>query len=305
MKIVLLVNQVASGVTERNREEVHQALAERHDVTTVFTGAREDGCTLAGEAARDGADALVVLGGDGTVNEAANGLVGSDTALGVLPGGSTNVFARTLGLPNHPRPAVGRVLEALEQGSVRRVGVGRAGGRAFLFHLGIGYDAEVVHQVEKRGELKRWLGHALFAYEALATWIGRYDRSRPRFALRLEDGEEVPDGYFAVVEKTDPYTFLGPRPFRLVPGTGLDTDGLALVVLRDLSASTLAGAAFAALAGGGRLPGMGYVTVRPVVGALTVAGHGPFPYQVDGDYLGETESLEVTHQPDCLNLIVP
>lgn len=304
MKLLVVVNAVASAVTPRNRELVEQALREHHDVTVVVTNARQHACTLAGEAAAAGVDVVVVLGGDGTVNEAANGLIDSTTALAVLPGGSTNVFARTIGFPQRPVPAVRLLVAALEARSVRRIGVGQAGSRAFLFHLGVGFDAAVVHQVEQRGELKRWLGHGLFAVGAVTTWLSHYDRSRPRFSVRLPDGEVVPDGYFAIFEESDPYTFFGPRAFRLVPGTGFDT-GLSLVVLRDLSAVTLVGAAVAALAGGRRLPEMAHVAVRAVVGTVHVEGFGPFPYQIDGDYLGEVESLEVSHRPDCLDLVVP
>ena len=292
MNLLLVVNAVASSVTFRNREVVEAALREQHDVRVVVTDAREHACALAREAAAAGVDAVVVLGGDGTVNEVANGLLGSSTALAVLPGGSTNVFARTIGLPNRPVPAVRRVVEALAAGSQRRIGVGQAGSRAFLFHLGVGYDAEVVHQVEQKGGLKRWLGHGLFAYGALTTWLSHYDRSRPRFKVLLGDGEEVGDGYFAIFEETDPYTFLGPRAFKVAPGTGFDT-GLSMVVLRDLSAATLVGAAVSALAGGRRLEEMACVEVRKGVERAHVDGFGPFPYQVDGDYLGETESLTV------------
>ena len=304
MNLVLVVNSMASAVTPRNRQLVEEVLRARHDVTVVVTTAREHASVLAGEAAADGLGAVVVLGGDGTVNEAANGLVGSSTALAVLPGGSTNVFARTIGLPNRVVPAVHRLVAALDSGSIRRIGVGQAGDRFFLFHLGIGFDAEVVHQVELRGQLKRWLGHGLFAYGAITTWLSHYDRSRPRFNVRLADGEVIPDGYFAIFEASDPYTFFGPRAFRLAPGTGFDT-GLSLVVLQDLSAVTLVGAAVAALAGGRRLPGMGFVTMRRGIDVVHLEGFGPFPYQVDGDYLGQVESLEVRHRPDCLDLVVP
>lgn len=304
MRLLLVVNAVASAVNPRNRELVEQALRDHHDVTVAVTAARQHACALASEAAGAELDAVVVLGGDGTANEAANGLVGSSTALAVLPGGSTNVFARTVGFANRPVPAVERLVAALDARSIRRVGVGQAGTRAFLFHLGVGFDAEVVHQVEQRGALKRRLGHALFAYGALTTWLGHYDRSRPRFSLVLPGGEVIDDGYFAVFQKTDPYTFLGPCPFRLAPGTGFDT-GLSLVALRDLSAATLLGGAVAALAGGRRLPGMACVAVRPGLDRVQVDGFGPFPYQVDGDYLGEVASLEVSHRPDCLDLVVP
>ena len=304
MKLLLVVNVFASGVTSRGAEQVEQELAREHEVTTVETTARWHACSLAHDAASEGVDVVVVLGGDGAVNEAANGLVGTSTALAALPGGSTNVFARTIGLPNRPVPAVRRVMAALDAGSIRRVGMGRAGDRYFLFHLGLGFDAAVVEQVEQRGDLKRWLGHGLFAFSAVSTWLRGYDRSRPRFAVRLESGEIIPDGYFAICSKTDPYTFLGPRPFRVNPGTGFDTP-LALVVLRDLSASTLVGAAAAALGGGRDLGGRACVERRPELERFTVTGHGPFPYQVDGDYLGEVESLEVTHHPACIDVVLP
>ena len=304
MKLLLVVNVVASAVTTRNREEVEAALRADHEVQVEVTDAREHACALGRQAVAEGFDAVVVLGGDGTVNEAANGLVGSSCALGVLPGGSTNVFARTIGFPTRPVPAVHRLVEALAAGSVRRISVGTAGERYFLFHVGVGYDAEVVHQVEQRASLKRWLRQGVFAYEAVATWLRHYDRSHPRFRVTLPDGSSVDDGYFAIFEETDPYTFLGPRPFTVAPGTGLDT-GLSMVVLRDLSAATLVGAAVRSLAGGRHLPEMACVEVRHGVTSARVEGFGPFPYQVDGDYLGEVESLDIGHRPDCLDVVMP
>jgi diacylglycerol kinase family enzyme len=304
VRLLLVVNVAASGVSARTCGLVEQELSAHHDVTVVKTTARWHACSLAKEGSDDGADAVVVFGGDGAVNEAANGLVGTSTALAALPGGSTNVFARTVGLANRPEKAVHQVVAALEARSVRRVGMGRAGDRWFLFHLGIGYDAAVVAQVEQRGGLKRWLGHGLFAVAAVNTWVRGYDRSRPRFSVRLPDGSTIDDGYFAICSKTDPYTFLGPQPFRVNPDVGFDTP-LGLVVLRDLSASTLLGAAAAALRGGTDLGGRACVEQRSGLEQLTVTGNGPFPYQVDGDFLGETESLEITHRASCLDVVVP
>ena len=304
MRLLLVVNVAASAVTQRAREAVEQELGDHHDVTVVETTGRWHACSLARDGAADGFGAVVVFGGDGALNEAANGLVGTDTALAALPGGSTNVFARTIGLPNRPVPAARRVVAALDASSVRRVGLGRAGDRYFLFHLGLGFDAAVVEQVERRGDLKRWLGHGLFAVAAVGTWLRGYDRSRPRFRIAIEGGDTFDDGYFAICSKTDPYTFLGPRPFRVNPETGFDT-ALSVVVLRDLSASTLLTAATSALTGGRRLGKLGCVERRDGVDTLTVTGHGPFPHQVDGDFLGETELLEVTHVPDALDVVMP
>src|SRR3984957_20160151 len=167
---MLLVNASASSVPPRIRVVVAEALEAEHDVTVAATSRRGHASRLARGAVADGFDVVVVLGGDGTVNEAANGLAGSSTALGLLPGGSTHVFARTLGFTNDPANATGELLVALRSPaeSIRRVGLGMANGRYFLFHTGMGFDAAVVEQVERRGSLKRYAGHPLFVYATLA-----------------------------------------------------------------------------------------------------------------------------------------
>src|SRR5947207_14931876 len=147
MRVVLLVNASAASVTARARVVIAKALAADHDLTVSETNRRGHATRLAQGAAADGADAVVVLGGDGTLNEAANGLAGSSTALGVLPGGSTNVFARTIGMPTDPIEATGSLLAALAQRAIRPVGLGSVNGRYFLFNVGVGFDAAVVEQV--------------------------------------------------------------------------------------------------------------------------------------------------------------
>jgi diacylglycerol kinase family enzyme len=247
---------------------------------------------------------VVVLGGDGTLNEAANGLAGTATALGVLPGGSTNVFARTLGLPNDPVESVAVLLEALERDAIHPVDLGSVNGRYFLFHAGVGFDAAVVHQVEKRSSLKRYAGHPLFLWAAVTTWLRHYDRSRPRFALRFPDGTTVEDAYLTLVMNTDPYTFLGNRPLHVTDQAGLDRP-LAALTLRRLGLPTLLGVAASALGGRGSLARRRHVDLRTGLDGLTVAGHGPFPYQVDGDYLGEATELVFRHEPGALRLLLP
>ena len=98
------------------------------------------------------------------------------------------MFARTIGLPNDPIEATGALLDALAHDSIQRVGLGSVNGRYFLFHVGMGFDAAVVAQVERRAELKRYAGHPLFVYAGFDTWFRHYDRSRPRFAVRFADG---------------------------------------------------------------------------------------------------------------------
>ncbi|HEY3142561.1 MAG TPA: diacylglycerol kinase family protein [Acidimicrobiales bacterium] len=304
MKLLLLVNSSASSVTPRGRVVIQKALSADHDVTLAETSRRGHATRLAQGAAASGIEAVVVLGGDGTVNEAANGLAGTDCALATVPGGSTNVFARTIGLPNDPIEATGLLLEALGRGSIRKVGLGSVNGRYFLFHTGVGFDAEVVAQVDKRSALKRYAGHPLFVYAAFDTWLRHYDRSRPRFAVHHEDGTVIDDGYLAIVMNTSPYTYLGNRPLDLAPEATLDS-GLASVTLRTMAFARTMRIIGSALGNARRLRRSRWVDHRTDLEGLTIQGYGPFPYQMDGEYLGEVEELTFRHAPEILKLVLP
>lgn len=303
MRLLLLVNSSASSVTARARVVIQKALSADHEVTLAETSRRGHATRLAQGAAANGTDVVVVLGGDGTLNEAANGLAGTETALAALPGGSTNVFARTLGLPNDPIEATGVLLDALERGNIRRVGLGSVNGRYFLFHVGLGFDAEVVAQVERRAGLKRWAGHPLFVYCAFSTWFRHYDRSKPRFAVRNAD-HVVDDGYLTIVLNTNPYTYLGNRPLSIAPDAGLDQPLVSMTV-RTLEFARFLPIALEAVAAPKRLQRSKWVDYQKGVTELTVEGHGPFPYQVDGDHLGDATSLTLKHEPEALRLVMP
>ncbi|HLT16038.1 MAG TPA: diacylglycerol kinase family protein [Acidimicrobiales bacterium] len=304
MKVLLLVNSSASSVTARSRVVIQKALSADHEVTVAETSRRGHAARLALGAAQTGTEVVVVLGGDGTLNEAANGLAGTRCALAPLPGGSTNVFARTIGLPNDPIEATGVLLEALAQGSIRRVGLGSVNGRYFLFHVGMGFDAAVVAQVERRAGLKRYAGHPLFVYAGFATWVRHYDRSRPRFSVRVPDGDVVDDGYLTICLNTNPYTYLGNRPLDLAPEATLDR-GLACVTLRTLSFGRTMRLIASALGGGRHLRTSRWADHRTDLTEVVVEGYGPFPYQVDGDHLGDTERLHLRHEPEVLSLVMP
>lgn len=304
MKLLLLVNSSASSVTARARVVIQKALAADHEATVAETNRRGHAARLAQGAAAEGVDVVVVLGGDGTLNEAANGLAGSRTALAALPGGSTNVFARTIGLPNDPIEATSHLLEALEAGSIRRVGLGVLNGRYFLFHVGFGYDAAVVEQVERRASIKRWAGHPLFIYAAVATWFNHFDRRHPGFAVHHGDGSVTEDGYFAVAFNTNPYTFVGNKPFDAALEATLDR-GLVTMVCRSMRFASILRLTRAGLKGHGQISQLRYVDYRTDVAELVVVGHHPVPYQVDGDFLGRLDRLELRHDPEVLDLVLP
>jgi diacylglycerol kinase family enzyme len=312
VKVMLLVNPSASSVGWKSRMAANSALVGDHDLTTVETTKRDDATGLARQAAADGFDVVVVLGGDGTLNEAANGLAGTSTALAALPGGSTNVFARTIGMAPKIARAAPQLQAALARtDTMRTFGLGTVNasndttkGRHFLFHLGIGYDAEVVAQVERRAALKRKIGQAIFVYSSFSTYLKHYDHRRPSFALDFPDGTSVEDGFFTICLNTNPYTYLGRRPLSVTPDTGPER-GLVTVTTRKLKVRTLLMLFGSAMGSGARLRRSPNVDYHTDLASLTVRGHKPFPHQVDGDYLGRATELKVTHDEATIRLIVP
>ncbi|MBV8560925.1 MAG: diacylglycerol kinase family lipid kinase [Acidimicrobiia bacterium] len=304
LRLLLIVNTSASAVTARARVVIRKALSADHDVTTAETSRRGNATRLAQDAAAAGYDAVVVLGGDGTLNEAANGLAGSPTALATLPGGSTNVFARTLGIAQDPVEATGELLSSLARGSRRRIGLGSVNGRYFLFHVGMGFDAAVVSQVERRAALKRYAGHPLFVYAAFSTWFRHYDRSRPRLRVEIPGRPAIDDAYMVICMNSNPYTYMGNIPLNLAPDADLDR-GLVVATFRSLEMVLFLGLIASVLRRGSHFRRHRTVDYRPDLTEATVTGHGPFPYQVDGDYLGEAERLAFRHEPDALTVVVP
>ena len=301
---MFLVNPAASSVTPRTRVVIQKALASDHEVVLAETIRRDHATKIAREAAEDHFDIVVVLGGDGTLNEAANGLINTDTALAVLPGGSTNVFARTLGLPDDPVEATGILLETVDNHAPQRIGLGCVNGRYFLFHAGMGFDAAVVAEVEKRGRLKRYASHALFVYAAIDTWLRHYDRKKPAFRIRHSNGAVVPNSKFGICLNTDPYTYLGSRSLSLSPDADLSRS-LVMISINSLRVNRLLNLVSGAIRGSTAFHNHSYVDYRADVTDFRVEGHRPFPYQVDGDYLGEVTSLDFSYAPSVLKLVAP
>jgi diacylglycerol kinase family enzyme len=302
LRILLVVNSFASSVTARNTVVVHRRLSQGHDIEMVETNRRGHATRFARDAARRGLDVVVSFGGDGTVNEVATGVAGTDTALAVLPGGSTNVFARTIGLPNDPVAAVELVARGIEQDDARPVGLGQVNGRFFCFHTGVGYDAAVVAAVERRASLKRWLGHPLFITAAITTWARGYDRRQPHFRV-VTDARTIENGFFSIVLNTNPYTYLGNRALDLSPAATLDR-GLVAVTFTTMRASVIVRSLVGALRGGGVKPGP-LLDEQYDLERVVIESERPFPHQIDGDHLGDVTRLEFRHVPKALRLVLP
>lgn len=303
MRVLLLVNATASSVTARKRVMIRKMLAAEHEVEVAETSRRGHAARLARAAANDGFDVVVVLAGDGTLNEAADGLLRTSTALAPLPGGSTNVYARTLGFPNDAIDATNELLRSLERGATKRIGVGRANRRPFLFNTGIGFDAAVIRRVERYGELKRYFSHPLHVAAAFEVFF-RGDARKTRLHVELDTGEVIDGVRFAIISKTTPYTFLSRMPLTVAPEAGIEHP-LALTAFRSIDAITLLGGAVSALRSGRFLGRRRGVDHRHDLRRLIVRSGEPFAYQVDGDDAGDTEQLDIEFEPDALTLVVP
>ena len=281
---------------------MHQYLARHHSVQVVETNERGHATRFAKDAADRGVDAVVAFGGDGTLNEVATGLAGSRTALMMLPGGSTNVFVRSLGASNDPVTALQQFSAGLDHDNIHPISLGRANGRYFCFHAGIGFDAAVVELVERRASLKRIIGQPLFALSALQAWFRSYDRKYPHFSVEV-DGKKIPNGYFTIVLNSNPYTYVGKMAVNLSTAASLDKK-LVAVTFRKLTTPLMVRTIIQSVRQDqiNASPG---IDVRTDVEDVKINFSAPFPYQLDGDYLGEQTSLHIEHCPDALRLVKP
>lgn len=304
MKMMLIANAVASSFSARRRVVIRKALAADYDLTAVETEYRGHATLLAAQAAAEGFDVVVVLAGDGTLNEAACGLVGTETALAALPGGSTNVYAQALGVPIDPVDAASVLIQSLETNTRTRIGVGKVNNRHFLFHCGIGFDAAVIRRVERYGRLKRHAAHPVYVLAAFDTWFRGFDRKHPAFDIELANGEMIEGVYFAIAHKMAPYTYLGHRPINVDTTASLHTP-LALTAFRKCDVVTLLGGAASAMGTGRFLRHRRAIVQRSDLERFTVHGRVPFPHQVDGDDIGNALRLEVEHVPSALTLVTP
>ncbi len=309
VRIVIVTNPVARRTRPHLTRWVADTLSDVAKVQVVATTHRNHASQIAADAAEDGADAVVALGGDGTVNEVLQGLARTDTRLAVLPGGSTNVYARILGMPRSLIGATAILREAIETDRTRRVPAGLANDRWFAWCAGFGYDAEVVHRVEAHPRMKKYLGQSSFLLHGWgARTLLRDDRilvqagpARPE-GRRQESLATTEVGGGVVICKADPYTFLGPLSSRMCPEATLER-GLDCTAMNDLSLPSLLNVMRKALSG------RGVRDLRAVSGwhdraVYELSADTPMAVHTDGDPAGHTQHLRVEVVPDAVNLIV-
>jgi diacylglycerol kinase family enzyme len=307
-RMLIIVNPYATTVSDRLRHLVVYALQGRFEVDAVDTEARGHATELCREAAHEGYDVVVAFGGDGTVNEAANGLIASPagaspTPLCCLPGGSANVFGKMLGIPGDVVDATEHLLAMADDWRPRKVDLGVVNGRCFTFASGLGLDASVVERVDANPKLKARLGPYFFTWVAVSTFMRRYLVSPPR--LQVQAHGETLDGVTAIIQNGSPFTYFQNRPVQIADGATLDSGALASGVLHRATLLSMPFIAWRALSSRAHVAGNRQVTGLKDLSEMVVTSSDgrTLPLQVDGDYLGEVAEARYSIMPQALNVI--
>lgn len=300
MRALLVYNPNATTTTPALTQLIAGALSAELKLDVEATKRSGHAGYLAAGAVHEGYDLVVALGGDGTLNEVVQGLARSSTKLVLIPGGSTNVFARILGIPTDPVEATAQALQRIRDGEDRTVPLGRANGRWFTFCAGWGYDAEVVRMVERRALMKRSVRQATFLWCGfLAELAGRAQQAE--IVVRAGRAEPVGALRTLVCCNANPYTYLGPLPSQMCPEAQLEA-GLDVTALDRTGFIALARLMRTALSTGhvGHLPFTHLWHDRVHYEASSTA---MLPLHVDGEFVGETDELVLESVPAALTLV--
>jgi diacylglycerol kinase family enzyme len=301
-RLLLVVNENAYRVTRELRHAIADVLSDAFKLEEAPTERPGHAIDLTREAVLDGVEVVAALGGDGTVNEVANGLAGTDVPMAIVPGGMANVFARSLGIPDDALAST-HLLAGNAKEPPRRVTLGTVGDRYFTSNCGVGLDAAIVRRVEEHQREKKRGGDWYFVWSGLRVFFTGVDRRNPRVRVRWgENLEHQKDGLFlAIAQNTGPYTYLGKRPMRLCPEAKLDggLDCLALDSLRTRVPLAVVLSSF----GSARHVGKSDVLHLRDQRRIAVECEVPMPVQMDGEYIGEHGRVLIEAVPAALSLI--
>jgi len=289
-RLLLIVNPVARTVSKPTLAVIEKALSADFHLEVTETKERGHASEIAAQAVEEGSDLVVVFSGDGTINEVVNALAGTETALGVLPGGATNILVRALGLPTDPVEATGVLIGKALDDDAFKLHLGRADGRYFAVNCGAGVDAAAMQRMDaKFPKTKAKFDRVAFrsvAWELLVGYAGR----APDLEISVDDGEPVPS-LSVMVGRTDPYTYYKERGLRMTPQASLDT-GLDVLSVRKLNRRSVPRVAWQVFGSARHVQGRDIDYIHDASHVLVTATE-PFPVQVDGDSLGDHRRLEI------------
>lgn len=312
VRALLIVNPNATSTTSATRDLLAHALESRVNLTVASTQHRWHAAELAEEAVEQRMDLVVVHGGDGTVNEAVNGLLPTPThldhdlpakpRLAVIPGGSANVFGRSLGIDSDPVVATNQLIDLLAADATRWIGLGHADERWFTFNAGVGLDAAVCHAID-RGRAN---GGATSPGRYLRTTVREFFKARrsgPTLTIELPDHAPITDVHYAMVSNSSPWTYLNSRPVRTNPDTSFDT-GLGVFAMHSVGVVTTLRVARQLLDSSGN-PSHRHMSRLDDVPSVRIVSARPIGLQMDGDYVGERDVVEFTAVPAALQVVAP
>lgn len=309
-RMLIIVNPYATTVSDRLRNLVVYALQGRYEVEAVQTQAQNHATEIGREAQEGGYDVVVSFGGDGTLNEVANGLAGTDMPMGILPGGSANVVARSLGIPNDVVDATEHLLSLADEWAPRKIDLGRVDERRFVFACGAGIDATVVQRVDSHPKFKSRFGPWYYSWCGVSAFTRRYLVNPVRLRVTVE-GRSPVEGVTAITQNSDPFTYFSTKPVYVNEGVAIDDGTLSTAVLKRAAMRDMPTL----------LPRL-FSQKRPAVRHHQIVGFTDltgavietisedrsgaprsFQLQVDGDYIGERTRVELGIDPGALTII--
>jgi diacylglycerol kinase family enzyme len=325
VRALLIVNPHATSTTRLRQDVIVRALSSAVELEVEQTRYRGHATSLAAAARSDGFGLVLTLGGDGTVNEAVNGILGpaatpdgaaaaghlaaggppadaaSLPALAALPAGNANVFTRNVGLSPDPVDAAGQILQAITTGRYRTIGLGLAGDRYFTFNAGLGIDAEVVRAVDGHRARGRTATPALYVRMILRQYYRVTDRRHPALTLERDGHPPIGPLFLGIVSNTAPWTYLGSRPVYASPQAAFDS-GLDVFALRSLRTVSTVRTIYRMLSPDRPPRGRSVLALHDQA-ELTLRSSRPLAFQVDGEYMGEYECVKFRSVPDALRVI--
>jgi diacylglycerol kinase family enzyme len=314
VRAVLIVNPNATSTTPAGRDLLAHALESRVGLVVTHTDHRGHAIEIAEAAKRDGTDVIIVHGGDGTVNEVVNGLLGkpgpdrpaADTlpAVAVVPGGSANVFARALGISPDPIEATNQLIDLLgaHRGAWRRIGLMDCVERWAVFTAGMGVDGDVVAAVEAQRAKGRKVTAARYIRIAVREMLSSV-RDEPLLTVHLPDREPVPGVHFAFVSNASPWTYANARPVWTNPDTTFETGlGVFAVTTTNVAANLLVVRRM--LSKKARIKGK-HLIREDNLPWVRITSAEPIACQVDGDFLGMRDDMTFTAVPQALEVVAP
>ncbi len=302
MRALLLVNTFATSTSEALRDVITAALSSELELDVIQTTGREHAIAIGARAGSEGYELVITLGGDGTINEVANGVLKSGKPaplLAALPGGNANVFTRNMGYPNDPIEATSYLLAAIRQGRQTQVGVGHlitpTVSRYFLFNAGMGVDAAVLARMQERrdtGKMASDVTYAVLAAREMLHWVNRKNPVLTIGATRA---------HFALIVNLAPWSYLGNRPLNPASQAEHNT-ALDLYAPTKVTPSALLRFTRAIFSGKDLSNDDDVLTLHDQP-TIDLVSRSPLWVQVDGEPLVQASDVSVRHIPAALSVL--